>query len=311
MALGRGGMKRTHLPLNALRVLDSAARHLSFTRAAEELAVTPAAVGQQIRALEDLLGVILFRRTSRGLELTPEAERALPALRGGFERFEESVRTMQAAQTSNTLTLSVCPSFGAKWLAPRIGRFLSTRTDIRIHLFTSREPVDFTQENIDLAIRCSDGQEKALVSQRLLGLTPVVVATPDVAGLIDAPAFLVDPARASLIHDSTASDRGLGWAGWLAAAGVDDAIPDGGLHTNETHVALDAALAGQGVALVPLALAALDLASGRLVSLFDQVSMPTSNLGYHVAAPEAQWRQRKVAAFIAWLESEARDEEPQ
>ena len=99
-------MKRTHLPLNGLRVFDAAARHLSFTKAADELAVTPAAVGQQIRALEDMLGVVLFRRTPKGLELTPEADKGLDALRAGFLQFEESVRAMQSGQTSNSLTIA-------------------------------------------------------------------------------------------------------------------------------------------------------------------------------------------------------------
>ncbi len=99
-------MKRTHLPLNGLRVLDAAARHLSFTRAADELAVTPAAVGQQIRALEDMLGVVLFRRTPKGLELTPETEAGLDALRAGFLEFEEAVRAMQAGQSSWSVTIA-------------------------------------------------------------------------------------------------------------------------------------------------------------------------------------------------------------
>jgi LysR family transcriptional regulator, glycine cleavage system transcriptional activator len=115
-------MKRTHLPLNALRVFDAAARHLSFTRAADELAVTPAAVGQQIRALEDVLGVVLFRRTPKGLELTDEAGAGLEALRAGFLHFEDAVRAMQAGQASNVYTLASPRDFFAAWLAPRLAR---------------------------------------------------------------------------------------------------------------------------------------------------------------------------------------------
>src|ERR1700740_97312 len=116
-------MKRTHLPLNALRVFDAAARHLSFTRAADELAVTPAAVGQQIRALEDMLGVVLFRRTPKGLELTPEAEAGLPALRSGFLEFEESVRAMQVGQSSQHLTIAAPRDFIQKWLSARLADY--------------------------------------------------------------------------------------------------------------------------------------------------------------------------------------------
>src|SRR5436189_3630221 len=137
-------MKRTHLPLNALRVFDAAARHLSFTKAADELAVTPAAVGQQIRALEDTLGVVLFKRMTRNLELTPEAERALPALRAGFLQFEESVRILQDAQGSKVLTIAAPRDFTAKWLAARLAAYAKDHADTRFVLAAHDGGVDFT-----------------------------------------------------------------------------------------------------------------------------------------------------------------------
>ena len=124
-------MKRTHLPLNALRVFDAAARHLSFTRAADELAVTPAAVGQQIRALEDLLGVVLVRRTSKGLELTEEASAGLEALRTGFLHFEDAVQAMQAGQSSHVYTIAAPRDFFAAWLAPRLAAFRAEEVVLR------------------------------------------------------------------------------------------------------------------------------------------------------------------------------------
>lgn len=145
-------MKRTHLPLNGLRVLDAAARHLSFTRAADELAVTPAAVGQQIRALEDTLGVVLFRRTAKGLELTPEAEGGLDALRAGFLMFEESVRAMQSQQSSKVLTIAAPRDFTAKWLAPKLADYARTDAELRFHLISADGELDFTQANLDLAV---------------------------------------------------------------------------------------------------------------------------------------------------------------
>ena len=150
-------MKRTHLPLNGLRVLDASARHLSFTKAADELAVTPAAVGQQIRALEDMLGVVLFRRTSKGLELTDEATNGLDALRAGFLQFEESVRAMQAGQSSNSLTIAAPRDFTAKWLATRLATFSKANPDTRFTLVAADELVDFTEANLDLAIRLATG----------------------------------------------------------------------------------------------------------------------------------------------------------
>ncbi|HMT44730.1 MAG TPA: LysR family transcriptional regulator, partial [Chakrabartia sp.] len=150
-------MKRTHLPLNGLRVFDAAARHLSFTRAADELAVTPAAVGQQIRALEDVLGVVLFRRTPKGLELTPEAENGLDAVRAGFLQFEDAVRAMQAAQTSKFLTIAAPRDLTAKWLAPRLAAYGRSDPDLKFALVATDGDLDFTEANLDLAIRFADG----------------------------------------------------------------------------------------------------------------------------------------------------------
>jgi LysR family glycine cleavage system transcriptional activator len=149
-------MKRTHLPLNALRVFDAAARHLSFTRAADELAVTPAAVGQQIRALEDVLGVVLFRRTPRGLELTDEASAGLEALRVGFLHFEDAVRAMQAGQSSQVYTIACPRDVFATWLAPRLAAFRAQNPDILINLVPDAA-VDFTEANLDLAVRWTEG----------------------------------------------------------------------------------------------------------------------------------------------------------
>ena len=149
-------MKRSHLPLNALRVFDSAARHLSFTRAADELAVTPAAVGQQIRALEDMLGVVLFRRTSKGLELTDEASAGLAALRSGFLQFEDAVQAMQAGQSSHVYTIAAPRDFFRVWLAPRLAAFRQENPDVRFVLVDG-ETADFTEANLDCAVRWLEG----------------------------------------------------------------------------------------------------------------------------------------------------------
>lgn len=150
-------MKRTHLPLNGLRVFDAAARHLSFTRAADELAVTPAAVGQQIRALEDTLGLVLFRRTPKGLELTPEGEAGLVELRKGFLNFEEAVRAMQAGQSSQSLTIAAPRDLTALWLAPRLAAYRQDNPELRLHLIASENGLDFTEANLDLAVCWAGG----------------------------------------------------------------------------------------------------------------------------------------------------------
>ena len=260
-------MKRTHLPLNGLRVFDAAARHLSFTRAADELAVTPAAVGQQIRALEDTLGVVLFRRTTRGLELTPEAEGGLAALRDGFLQFEEAVRAMQAAQSSKSLTIAAPRDVVQKWLMPRLAVIAAADTDLRFVLLTTDDGVDFTQANLDLAIRWGDGpgdhEGEAIESEGLVTVSAPTGA-PDVA------------------------------IGWTSAS--EDGLPM--IRVADAGLAIDAAIAGMGRTIVPELLAAADLAAGRLIMV--GAARP-SREGYWLVAPLPQWRQRKVRLLVEAL----------
>lgn len=261
-------MKRTHLPLNGLRVLDAAARHLSFTRAADELAVTPAAVGQQIRALEDTLGVVLFRRTTKGLELTPEGEAGLAPLRQAFLEFEEAVRAMQAGQSSKSLTIAAPRDVTEKWLLPRLAEIAATDPDLRFVLVAADEGMDFTEANLDLAIRWGEGpgthEGEAIESEGL-----VTVARPD-----------------------GAADTAILWPG---APEPDSA---GQVRVGDAGLAIDAAAAGLGRATVPEMLAARDIAAGRVVVVGD--AQP-SRLGYWLVAPTPQWRQRKVQALVEAL----------
>ena len=261
-------MKRTHLPLNALRVFDAAARHLSFTKAADELAVTPAAVGQQIRALEETLGVVLFKRMTRNLELTPEAERALPALRAGFLQFEESVRILQDAQGSKVLTIAAPRDFTAKWLGPRLAAYGAANPDLRFVLVANDGLVDFTQANLDLAI-VFDGepQEEGIHGRTLATERLVTVAAPG------APA---DGPRIAHPGDAQAA----------------------GLTVGDFGLAIDAAALGLGTALVPETLAAADLAAGRVVAVGEP---EPSSRSYWLIAPTPQWRQAKVRAIVDYL----------
>ena len=260
-------MKRTHLPLNALRVFDAAARHLSFTRAADELAVTPAAVGQQIRALEDVLGVVLFRRTSKGLELTDEAEAGLDPLREGFLRFEESVQAMQAGQSSHFYTIAAPREFYAQWLAARLAAFRREHPEVRYQLIGGDE-VDFTEANLDVAVRLVEGPGD-LEGVELARAQRVTVAAP---GAPD------------------------GWIGW---PGCD--VPEGAevlLQVGNAGQALSSALAGLGRAVMPLPLAEEALAAGRLETLDGPHD---SRRAYWLVAPRPQWRQKKVKALVEHL----------
>ncbi|AOL95225.1 LysR family transcriptional regulator [Porphyrobacter sp. LM 6] len=264
-------MKRTHLPLNALRVFDAAARHLSFTRAADELAVTPAAVGQQIRALEDVLGVVLFRRTSKGLELTPEGEAGLDPLREGFLSFEESVAAMQAGQSSDRYTIAVPREFFAEWFAPRLARFQADTPKgsggIQ-YILSADEHADFTEANLDLAIRLVDGPG-------------------ELEGIPLAPAMRVTVA---------APQHRDAWIDWPGAP-----LPDGTkpcVKAGSPGQALASALAGMGRTVLPLALAESAIDRGAL----EVLDGPEPALrGYWLLAPRPQWRSRKVRALVGFL----------
>lgn len=261
-------MKRTHLPLNGLRVLDAAARHLSFTKAADELAVTPAAVGQQIRALEDMLGVVLFRRTPKGLELTGEGAAGLDALRQGFLMFEDAVRAMQAGQSSNSLTIAAPRDFTAKWLAAQLAKFGQANPDTRFTLVAADEDIDFTEANLDLAIRLADGPGDC-EGIRLAAGAFVTVAAPE--GGADTP---------------------ISWP----RCPVADGLP--ALRLADAGLAIDAAAIGLGHACVPHLLAEADLAAGR-VRMIDNAR--ESEQAYWLVAPLPQWRQKKVKALVEAL----------
>jgi LysR family glycine cleavage system transcriptional activator len=261
-------MKRTHLPLNGLRVFDAAARHLSFTRAADELAVTPAAVGQQIRALEDVLGTVLFRRTPKGLELTPEAEGGLDALRAGFLQFEEAVRAMQAGQSSKSLTIAAPRDFTAKWLAPRLAAYGRSDPELRFALVSADDSLDFTEANLDLAVRLSadaGGHEGVRLAEGAF----VTVGAPEGGG-----------------------DTQIAWPGCPA----DEA--QSALRVADAGLAIDAAASGFGRTCVPLLLAEADIAAGRVRALDNA---KPSDLSYWLVAPLPQWRQKKVKALVAAL----------
>lgn len=284
-------MKRTHLPLNALRVFDAAARHLSFTKAADELAVTPAAVGQQIRALEDVLGVVLFKRLTRNLELTPEAERGLPALRAGFLQFEESVRLMQEGQGSRTLTLAAPRDFTAKWLAARLAAYGADKPEMRFVLTPADGEVDFTQANLDLAVVYGAMPAEEELSGVSLGAeTMVIVVHPEAAKRLTSTDEL---AAMALIHHP-----GSDWSGWYVGRGAEQPQAEGGLTVGDAGLAIDAAAAGYGVARVPATIAASDIAAGRIATAFEP---EPGDSAYWLVAPAPQWRQAKVKALVAFL----------
>jgi LysR family glycine cleavage system transcriptional activator len=291
-------------PLNALRAFEAAARHLNFSRAADELSVTPGAVSQQIQNLEDYVGAALFKRTPRGLLLTDAAQLALPALREAFDRLAEAASMLTAAVDGRRLTLSAPPSFAAKWLVPRLGRFETAHPQVDVWMSADMALEDFASGDVDLAIRYGGGAYPGLETLRLMPETVIPVMSPG----LNAATPLTRPedlAGHMLLHDGSpdADESCPDWHMWLAARGVKGVDGGRGPRFNQSSLVIEAAVAGRGVALAKRALAQDDLDAGRLVA---PLAIPTSvGFAYYVVHPRAKARLPQVKAFVAWLTAEA------
>ncbi len=294
--------------LNALRAFEASARHQSFSLAAQELNVTPAAVGQLVRTLEDWLGSPLFVRSTSGrarLVTTEVAEQALPDIRAGLERLAVGLERLRSGSAGGVLTVTVSPAFAAKWLLPRIERFQAAWPETDLRLDTSLKPVDFVAQRIDVGVRYGRGQWPGLAAEKLMDEEVYPVCAPALlaTATLQAPGDLRGQV---LIHDQSV-DTSTGfasWQAWLRHAGVQGVPTDRGLRINNSAAVLQAAIDGQGVALARSVMAHDDLAAGRLVRLFPQVRLESTLAYYVVYRPECI-AQPKVAAFRDWLLREA------
>ena len=294
--------------LNALRAFEASARHQSFSLAAQELNVTPAAVGQLVRTLEDWLGSPLFVRSTSGrarLVTTEVAEQALPDIRAGLERLAVGLERLRSGCAGGVLTVTVSPAFAAKWLLPRIERFQAAWPETDLRLDTSLKPVDFVAQRIDVGVRYGRGLWPGLAAEKLMDEEVYPVCAPALlaTATLQAPGDLRGQV---LIHDQSV-DTSTGfasWQAWLRHAGVQGVPTDRGLRINNSAAVLQAAIDGQGVALARSVMAHDDLAAGRLVRLFPQVRLESTLAYYVVYRPECI-AQPKVAAFRDWLLREA------
>jgi LysR family glycine cleavage system transcriptional activator len=295
-------------PLNSLRAFVAAARHLSLAKAADELGVTPGAVSQQIKQLEDHLGCALLRRANRQMLLTDEAQAILPGLVEAFERMHEALRTIASAGNEGRLTVSVAPSLAAKWLVPRLDRFTAQHPEIDVLVSASMHLADFDAENIDCAIRYGAGRYPGLVVEKLMAESVVPVCSP---ALIKGGRRLRVPpdlAHFTLLHDDSPDQDAScpDWRMWLRAAGAEDVDARRGLRFNQSSLVVEAAISGRGVALAKARLAADDLKGGRLIALFE-VKQPI-HFAYYFVAPPAKSALKRVQLFRRWLGDEiARD----
>jgi LysR family transcriptional regulator, glycine cleavage system transcriptional activator len=291
-------------PLTALRAFVVAAKHLSFARAAEELHVTPAAIGQQIRQLEAHLGCALFERNGRYLRLTDQGDAVLPGLADGFERLVDALTRLPASESSGPLTVSVTPSFAAKWLVPRLEKFNAAFPGIDVRLSASIALVDFTTEDVDCSIRYGSGAYPDLVVDKLLTEAVFPVCSPALlAGAVplDHPLQL---RHHTLLHDDS-PDRDAScpdWRMWLRAAGIADVSAQQGPRFNQSSLVLEAAIAGQGIGLAKAQLAEADLKAARLVRPFGAAQRV--EFAYYFVSPPHRSAMPKVEAFRQWLRNE-------
>lgn len=302
----RDPVKRQKLVyLNALRAFEAAARHLSFVAAAEELNVTPPAISQHIRALEEYLGVPLFVRSKVGVSLTPHARDALPEIREGLARLSRGLERLRGSGVDRIVTLTVPASFAAKWLLPRIERFRAAFPELDIRLDTTDRLADFTSDGVDIGVRYGLGGYAGIACERLLAEDVFPVCSPRLLGP-GVAATLDDLARLTLIHDTTIGfDPAFpNWSTWLRARGRGDIDASRGLRMNSSLLAIQAAIDGQGVALGRSVIVAHDIAAGRLVRPFE--GRDETACAYHVVYPRNALAVPKIKAVRDWLFDEAR-----
>lgn len=295
-----------HLPpLSALRAFEAAARLQSFSKAADELAVTPAAISHQIAALEADLGVSLFNRRNRAVELTASARVLLPGLTEAFTGIQDSVRRLRSHNDTGMLTVTASPSFAGKWLVQRLYRFQEQHPAIDVRISATDALVDLTRGDFDIAIRYGTGRYPGLNVELLLKNEVFPACSP--ALLRNGPPLETpgDLRNHVLLHDQQTDRDPLApsWPMWLKAAGINDADASHGLSFSANVLALEAAIAGHGVTLAYSTTAAADIAAGRLVRLFS-LSLPDT-FAYYVAAAPGALERPKVKAFRDWLRQEA------
>lgn len=281
------------LPLNGLRMFESVASHLSFSEAAEALHVTPAAVSMQVRALEQYLGVPLFRRKGRSISLTTEGELLLPGVRRGLGMLQHSMRQLRQDRSSGALSISTLASFLQKWLLPRLPQFRDRHPEIELSIHTSRTPVDFASSDFHAALRMSTGPSAGLYSEKLMDEWFVPVCTRELLAKYGPLRDAADLQRFPLLHSSDEE-----WSLWLHP-GSAPGWQERGTAFDDSLTVLAGAEQGIGLALTRWSLAAQDLASGRIVRASERIVVCPR--AYYFVCPEMYVTMPKVQQFLGWL----------
>lgn len=290
--------------LDSLRVFEAAARHLSVTKASEELHVTQSAISHRISALEDELGTRLFRRFTRRLELTPAGETLAAGMRRGLAEITRAVAALDDKPNAGALTVSVLPSFATRWLVPRLVRFRGLYPDIGVRIAADASVVDLNSGRADLAVRFGTGRYPGLHVTPMMDDAVFPVCSSQLLteiGPIDQPG---DIARFPLLHDDAAEKDGSGadWRSWLQHVGAADVPCDEGQRFNQAVLTLEAAAAGLGLALARRSLVTTDLVTGRLIRVLPHEA-PTA-FSYYIVCLPANAERPPIAIFRNWLLSE-------
>lgn len=289
-------------PLNALRAFESAARHLNFRMAADEMRLTQGAVAQQVRLLESVLDVRLFERLPRGLALTTAGLSYFPAIQRALQLIADATEALERRPA--TLTISTTPSFASKWLIPRLAHFSELHPDIEVRVIADAKLCTFRGDGVDIAVRLGKPPfGKGLAGDLLFPLDVVAVASPELIGNGPRPLKPAEMAKYPLLHDT--HDL---WPEFFRALGEKRRIDfRKGPRFSQTSLAIDAAIAGQGVALTSALLVERDLDTGRLRRVFD-LSVPLS-LGYYVVYPLDHANAETNRAMRDWLFAQHRSDQ--
>lgn len=294
-------------PLNAIRAFEAAARLGGFARAAEELNVTPAAVSHQVKQLEAHLGITLFNRLPRGLELTSAGQEILPNLTRGLAHFARAVGAVSGGELAGRLTVNVAPSLATLWLVPRLDSFIQAYPDIRVRLLAADAAPDLNQGTVDIRIPYGAGNFPGFKSRLLMRDTVFPVCAPTLLNHKPLRRFS-DLRDHTLLHDIDIDieEPTLTWARWLRDAGVDAGAPATHVEFSNSVLLTEAAVRGQGVALGRMSLVRDHLQTGRLIRPF-KASRP-SDYAYYFVTTEAGAERPRVKVFFDWIERQVQDE---
>jgi len=296
-------------PLNSIRAFEATARHLSFSKAADELNVTPGAVSQQVKVLEDYLGLKLFKRKNRMILLTDEAQICLPLLSQGLDKLVQGIDIIREQNNDKPLTITASPTFASRWLMPRLTSFQKEFPDIDVRIDARNTIVDLVNDDIDVGIRFGDGEYDGLEAEYLFSQSVIPVCNPC---LLKGETKLLTPndlKNHTLLHshddyfftDNTHVD----WEMWIATVGEKGVDASRGLHFSQHNLLIEAAVRGQGVALVGSMTVSDELESGELVKLFKDSDIPLSP-SYYLVYSKNKTKLPRLTFFRQWLLNEVK-----